>query len=151
MSKPQNIKEKEEALFKLLDQWKGLTGFDSVMFKYLKMESIDHEKNSIIMSMTVPQELCNVLSTLHGGAMATLVDIVSSIAIISTDPSNMPPSVSVDLSISYAATAPLGETITIESLVYKIGKNLAFSDTTIYNSKKKKITQKHKDKIFANT
>ncbi|GAM17092.1 hypothetical protein SAMD00019534_002670 [Acytostelium subglobosum LB1] len=121
----------------VLEQWKGIPGFDNEFFKYLEMGTYNHEKKILTMTMVVPQELCNVLSTLHGGAMATLVDVVSSIAIIASDPERMPPSVSVDLSVSYAATAPVGEKITIESTVLKIGKNLAFTDTAIYNNHNK--------------
>ncbi|EFA86398.1 thioesterase superfamily protein [Heterostelium album PN500] len=131
--------QKEEVLIKTLDHWRTLNGFDSNMLRYLKLESIDHEKHRVIMTMTVPDELCNPLSTLHGGAMATIVDIVSSIAIISTDPSHLPPNVSIDMSISYAATAPVGESITIESILYQRAENKAYvyTDTTIYNAQKK--------------
>jgi uncharacterized protein (TIGR00369 family) len=60
---------------------------------------------------------------LHGGATATAVDIATSFALIGFDDKSRP-SVSVDLTVSYARSAPIGETVFLFAKVIKIGKNL---------------------------
>ncbi|KYR02861.1 thioesterase superfamily protein [Tieghemostelium lacteum] len=131
MTESTNIRE---IIDNLIDDWKNAApiGFDINILKVLELETI--EKGNICYSMVVPQSLCNIINTLHGGAIGTIVDVVSSIAIVSMNP-ELPPSVSVEICVHYAATAKLDEKIKVYSNVYKMGKNLAFTDTTIRNSK----------------
>ena len=67
----------------------------------------------------------NVGGTLHGGAIATLVDQAGTVAIISADRDGRP-GVSTDLNVSFFAPAPAGSTVIAEAKVLKIGKTLAF-------------------------
>lgn len=67
----------------------------------------------------------NVGGTLHGGLTATLVDTISTLAIISAD-SN--PGVSVDMNISYVMfVCPI-----IKSLFHACGSGIANSSTDRY-------------------
>ncbi|RZF46798.1 hypothetical protein LSTR_LSTR012021 [Laodelphax striatellus] len=79
--------------------------------------------------MVVGEQHLNALGTLHGGCTATLVDMISSMALITTKKGNA--GVSVDMSISYLRAAPLGEKIIIEAKTNKSGKTLAFLDVAI--------------------
>lgn len=68
--------------------------------------------------------------TLHGGAIASLVDAVSTIALYNT--SNRKPGVSVNININYLKAAKLNETILIEGRVLKQGSKLAYLEANIY-------------------
>eukprot|EP01132_Coremiostelium_polycephalum_P003639 gene3639-4531_t len=123
--------DKNIELKNVMELW-GSKGFDKLIFDSITKETI--EPNKAVYSMIVPKHLCNILNTLHGGAIASIIDIVSSVAIMTSIP-ELKPSVTVEMSIQYGTGAKLGEKVTIESTCYKIGKNLAYSDTSLKNSK----------------
>ena len=75
--------------------------------------------------MSVGEEVGNYGGALHGGAIATLIDDVGSLAIITAD-RKARPGVSTDLSISYLAPALVGDTVLVSAQVLKVGKTLAF-------------------------
>ncbi|KYQ59822.1 Acyl-coenzyme A thioesterase 13 [Trachymyrmex zeteki] len=74
---------------------------------------------------TVAEEHLNIGGFLHGGFTSTIIDCVSSYAIIThkTDP---PPGVSVDLHVTFLKAAFPGETVTIDAETIRAGKNLVF-------------------------
>jgi acyl-coenzyme A thioesterase 13 len=67
----------------------------------------------------------NVKGSLHGGAIATLVDYAGTSAIASADAQGRR-GVSTDLNVSFFAAAPAGSTVVATAEVLKIGKTLAF-------------------------
>eukprot|EP01133_Synstelium_polycarpum_P013673 gene13673-16101_t len=130
-----SAKTNEEKLLALLEQWKAMTGYDSAVLRKMNYDFFDPQKAMVQFSMTVVPELCNLMSNLHGGAIATIIDVVSSISLFAVDPDRMAPSVSVDLSVSYLGAAPLNSKIIIQATALKNGRNLGFTDTTILNEK----------------
>ncbi len=72
------------------------------------------------------------MGTLHGGFIATLVDSLTTIAVMTT-PVGVP-GVSVDLSVSYLKAAKIGEKITMDAEVTKVGKTLAFTTASLVNA-----------------
>lgn len=75
--------------------------------------------------LVVAEPVQNMGGTLHGGAIATIVDDVGTIAIITGD-RNGRPGVTTDLNVSYLAPAPAGAAVLAEATVLKIGRTLAF-------------------------
>ena len=75
--------------------------------------------------MAVSEEVGNYGGSLHGGAIATLVDDVGSLAIITAD-RRARPGVTTDLNVSYFAPALHGDTVLVQAQVLKVGKTLAF-------------------------
>jgi acyl-coenzyme A thioesterase 13 len=75
--------------------------------------------------MDVTAALQNSLGSLHGGAVATLVDNAGTLAIMTAD-RQARPGVTTDLNTSYFAPAPAGSTVVADASVLKIGKTLAF-------------------------
>ncbi|KAN0042144.1 hypothetical protein ACTFIV_004703 [Dictyostelium citrinum] len=114
----------------LLSKWTQFEGFDKQFLELCTCEKL--EKGKVVMSMTVNERYCNILSNLHGGAIATLTDVISSIAILTTNLEVIVPSVSVEIGMVYSSPAPIDRKIFIVSSVYKQGRNLAFTETTIY-------------------
>jgi len=87
--------------------------------------------------MKVTEQYQNRSGSMHGGMTATLVDIVSTKALMTND--KMPVGVSVDMSISYLRPAKVGEEIIIDAKTVKLGKSLAFLSVEIRNKKDNKL------------
>jgi uncharacterized protein (TIGR00369 family) len=75
------------------------------------------------------------LGNLHGGCVATLIDICSSFAIFVAEGKTWNlAGVSTDLSVSYLRGVPEGETITLVCEVARVGKALANIHTKVYDN-----------------
>ncbi|XP_018024827.1 acyl-coenzyme A thioesterase 13 isoform X2 [Hyalella azteca] len=94
-------------------------------------------------SLKVESEHCNVRGHLHGGMAASLVDMLSTMALMTYDTSK--PGVSVDISLSFLAAAKQGSEVIISAESLKQGKNLAFLTANITDATTGKllITGKH--------
>ena len=118
-----------------------LHGAETLLGKFVSNESkfdrVLHGLNVIRVSngeveatLEVTEGLQNSYGGLHGGATCTLVDVVGTMALISTDPTRA--GVSVDLSVSFTNAAKKGETIRLVGRVLKTGKRLGFTEVQIY-------------------
>lgn len=122
--------------------------FDQCM-RGLKIDNIDQAKGTVLCSLKVNQELENAFATLHGGAIASVVDICGTLALLSKDQNK--PGVSVELNVSFCSAAPAGSSIEIEGKVVKYGKSLAFTQIDMYDkiSRRQIATGRH-TKYFIN-
>ncbi|CAJ0932177.1 unnamed protein product, partial [Mesorhabditis belari] len=77
----------------------------------------------------VAKEMTNPFGTLHGGYTATLIDIVTTTALIAAE---RPPGVSVDLHISYLSAAKIGETVVMDAEVIRAGQSTAFTKASLF-------------------
>ena len=68
--------------------------------------------------LTVSPSLQNLGGTLHGGAMASLVDLMGTIAIMSADREGRP-GVTTDLNLTCCAPVPGGSVVLIEARVLR--------------------------------
>ncbi|XP_057970200.1 uncharacterized protein LOC131159359 isoform X2 [Malania oleifera] len=81
------------------------------------------EPGRVVCSMKVPPRLLNSGNSMHGGAIASLVDLAGSAAIFSVGaPSS---GVSVEINVSYLDAAYAGEEIEIEAKALRVGKAVA--------------------------
>src|SRR5687767_7981375 len=72
--------------------------------------------------LPVGEAVQNPNGALHGGAVATLVDVVGTLAIMSADREHRP-GVSTDLNVSWLSPAPGGSTVLVErSEERRVGK-----------------------------
>ncbi|KAJ7001014.1 acyl-coenzyme A thioesterase 13 [Populus alba x Populus x berolinensis] len=78
------------------------------------------EPGRVVCSMKVPPRLLNGGNFLHGGATATLVDLVGSAAIFTVGAPAT--GVSVEINVSYLDAAFADEEIEIEARVLRVGK-----------------------------
>ncbi|XP_037120158.1 acyl-coenzyme A thioesterase 13 [Syngnathus acus] len=101
---------------------KDKPGFDRVLNK---VEVVSASPGKVVCEMQVAEEHTNGFGTLHGGLTATLVDVISTMAIMYSD--RGAPGVSVDMNITYMNAAKLGEDVLITAQVLKEGRTLAFS------------------------
>ncbi|KAJ3619561.1 hypothetical protein MTP99_005232 [Tenebrio molitor] len=106
---------------------KNSKGFDRVLEK-VKILSVGGGKCSA--EMKVDESHTNPMGGLHGGLSATLVDCISTYALMSKFEG---PNVSVDIHMSYLKGATIGDEILIDANVVSSGKTLAFLDVEIKN------------------
>uniref|UniRef100_A0AC34GWW5 Thioesterase domain-containing protein n=1 Tax=Panagrolaimus sp. ES5 TaxID=591445 RepID=A0AC34GWW5_9BILA len=81
---------------------------------------------------TVTKDVLNTIGTLHGGCLATVLDVCMGNLVYDGKGISQQPGVSVDLSVSYMNAVKLGETIVIEANTLKHGKILAFLEAKVY-------------------
>ncbi len=83
----------------------------------------------MVARLPVGAHLLNSKGGLHGSVSATIVDWAGGMAIASTGLEKT--GVSTDIHVSYVSAAKLGDTLTIEGNVSRVGKNLGFTTVTI--------------------
>ncbi|XP_064087724.1 acyl-coenzyme A thioesterase 13-like [Macrobrachium nipponense] len=112
-------------------------GFDRNLSK-VRQVSVGGGK--CVAEMVVEEEHQNRGGTLHGGLTATLVDVISTMALMTTE--RAVPGVSVDLNVSYISAAKEGETIVISADTLKVGRTLAFLNVDITTKESSKLIAK---------
>ncbi|XP_051149062.1 uncharacterized protein LOC127263844 isoform X2 [Andrographis paniculata] len=108
---------------------------EPVVMQGLKVHRV--QRGLILCSFTVPPRLLNTGNTLHGGATATLVDILGSAVIYTMG--SLATGVSVEISVSYLDAAHLGEEIEIESKALRVGRAIAVASVELRSIKTGKI------------
>ncbi|XP_034982309.1 acyl-coenzyme A thioesterase 13 [Zootoca vivipara] len=103
-------------------------GFDRVLNK---MTVLSATPGKVVCEMKVEEEHTNRGGTLHGGLTATLVDNVSTLALLHTERAH--PGVSVDMNITYMSAANIGDEIQITAEILKQGRTLAFANVDLRN------------------
>lgn len=112
----------EEMAKKRLGELFGAIGFDQAL---PGMKLVEVGGGHAVVRLEVTEKVQNMGGSLHGGAIATLVDDAGTAAIISKDRDHRP-GVTTDLNVSYFSPAPGGTFVLAEAKVLKIGKTLAF-------------------------
>ncbi|XP_076186230.1 acyl-coenzyme A thioesterase 13 isoform X3 [Aptenodytes patagonicus] len=108
------------------------TALDTSTQEYeFQMKLLSATPGKIVCEMKVEEEHTNRGGTLHGGLTATLVDVVSTTALLYTE--RAVPGVSVDMNITYTSAAKIGEEILITAQILKQGRNIAFASVDLTN------------------
>ncbi|XP_068189288.1 acyl-coenzyme A thioesterase 13 [Antennarius striatus] len=110
-------------LFKMLTDCRS---FDRVL---RGVNIVSASPGKVVCEMRVDEEHTNRGGTLHGGYTATLVDVISTVAIMNTERGL--PGVSVDMNITYMTAGKMGKDILITAEVLKGGRTLAFATVDI--------------------
>jgi acyl-coenzyme A thioesterase 13 len=101
-------------------------GFD----KACHFELVSSGEGKAKLRVAVTEAVTNPMGTLHGGAIATLVDQAGTMAIMSADRQGRP-GMTTDLNVSYFIGAPIGTEVVADAKVLKIGKTLAFVEVDV--------------------
>ncbi|KAL8610588.1 hypothetical protein ACOMHN_006307 [Nucella lapillus] len=104
-------------------------GFEKLVLSQAKI--IDGGEGRVKCEIPVSDNLLNGVGTLHGGAIATIVDGISTWAAVSVG--NNVPGLSIELSVSYIKAAFPGETLVVDAQMSHIGRRLAFLTVDITN------------------
>ncbi|XP_020135717.1 acyl-coenzyme A thioesterase 13 isoform X1 [Microcebus murinus] len=103
-------------------------GFDRILEKVTVVSAVP---GKVVCEMKVEEEHTNRMGTLHGGLTATLVDDISTVALLCTERGL--PGVSVDMNITYMSPAKIGEDVVITAHILKQGRTLAFASVDLTN------------------
>lgn len=110
--------------------------FDRLMEK---VDLLSCEEGKASFKMKVEEGHLNGVGTLHGGMTATLIDNLTTLAILTKPPHQS--GVSVDMSISYLRPARIGDEIVINTEVTKLGQSLAFTSAELVHQDGKIIAK----------
>ncbi|MBL4847442.1 MAG: PaaI family thioesterase [Planctomycetes bacterium] len=106
----------------------GKIGFDTSL-PGVELVSIGEGQAEV--RMLVQDSVQNWYGTLHGGAIATLVDNVGTLAIMAADREGRA-GVTTDLNVSYFSAAPSGSVIRVAGRTVKSGLTLAFVEVDLF-------------------
>lgn len=115
----------------------GTPGFDAAL---AGMSLAGTGAGTATVLLPVGPEVVNAVGTLHGGAIATLVDVAGTIAIMGADEQQRP-GVTTDLNVSYFSAGRPGTTVTARARVLKSGKTLAFVSVDVEGEGGKLLAQ----------
>ncbi len=102
--------------------------FDHVALRGCDVHDIRAESGAVSCKVWVRSPTENMFSTMHGGCHATLIDVVSTAALVTVTGK---PGVSVSLSISYLRPGVSNAELEVKSRVVKFGKRLGTIVTDI--------------------
>lgn len=77
----------------------------------------------------VPASHKNIQDTCHGGALATLIDVATTISMLQL---TIHRTISISLNCEFLNVVALDQEIGVETEITKIGKNIVYSDCRIY-------------------
>jgi acyl-coenzyme A thioesterase 13 len=122
---------------------RGVRTFDRVL---AKMTLVSAGDGKCVCELPVGEEHVNEGRLLHGGMTATMVDTVSTLAIMTMGDGH--PGVSLDLNVTYLKAAKIGECLTISSECLRVGKSVASAFVDIKNQKGQLICQGRQTKYL---
>ena len=118
----------------LFKNYRHVPGFDRLLHK-VQVKAAENGK--IHCELPVAEEHLNMHGILHGGFTTTLVDTISTISLLTCE--NPAFGVSVDLNITFLASATTGDTLSVKSEVLRFGKTLGFTSISVENQHGKLI------------
>lgn len=127
---------KADMLMKLLKS--NNKGFNTVL---QQVKIISASDGNCQATFKVSPDSVNMFGTLHGGISATLVDVISSLA-LKSHPLGDRKSVSTDIHMTYLKSAAIGEEILINVKPLKVGKQIAQLYVEILNNANKDLLVK---------
>ncbi|KAF9914432.1 hypothetical protein BX616_008298 [Lobosporangium transversale] len=93
---------------------------------FSRSKVVDADEDSAVFEYTVQKSDCNISNNFHGGAIAALVDNLTSAVMFTRERKYFQlAGVSTDLHVTYVSAAPLGTTVLVECKVNKVGSALA--------------------------
>lgn len=128
-------------------------GFDTYSLRHSQpTKLLEARPNFTKWSLVIGAELCNKTGNLHGGAAATLLDNLTSTALVTITREGFLDAghVSRTITMSYLRPVPMGEKVTVECEVHAAGRNTANVIGKIYNEAGKLcVTCIHDKAVFS--
>eukprot|EP01100_Stratorugosa_tubuloviscum_P008005 TRINITY_DN3318_c0_g1_i1.p1 TRINITY_DN3318_c0_g1~~TRINITY_DN3318_c0_g1_i1.p1 ORF type:complete len:163 (-),score=61.30 TRINITY_DN3318_c0_g1_i1:24-512(-) len=114
----------------------SINNFNLILSAQVQVQKVDRANKSIVYSFNATKDLQNAFGTLHGGAVATLIDELTTLTLMLFDKDSRA-GVSVDINVQYINAIPTGTQVFLTSNCVKIGKRLAFLEAIITDTKGK--------------
>lgn len=106
--------------------------WNASILKALSVHSVEGDPlHKVIFKFTVQDDMCNRSGTMHGGALMTLVDDTTTIALLAGDPQTRG-QVTSNLDTRFLSPAQPGDELTVIARNDKFGKSVGFCSCEIY-------------------
>jgi uncharacterized protein (TIGR00369 family) len=111
------------------------TGFGADTLALVKFDpsTVEERESWIVFPLVVADESQNAFRSMHGGAVATLADVFTTVHLWGLDPESK--HVSAVFDVSYLRPLTAGSTVSCMTRVVKKGKRLAFTEFQFVDSK----------------
>jgi acyl-coenzyme A thioesterase 13 len=136
----------DEAARAFLDTLLSAESFDRTALEGVK--NVRFSDGRCRCSFPVRADKRNRYGTLHGGCIATLVDVISTAALITKSDQ---PGVSVNINVSYVSPGPAGEDVEVDATLVKLGANLAFMEVLLTSKDGKVVARGSHTKFLPGT
>ncbi|KIX94718.1 uncharacterized protein Z520_09408 [Fonsecaea multimorphosa CBS 102226] len=126
-------------------------GFDTHALQHCNPKLLDAQPNSVKWSLDIGSELCNKSGNLHGGAAATLLDNLTSTALLTIAREGFLDGghVSRTITMTYLRPVPMGSKATVDCEVQAAGRNTANIVGKVYVNGKLCVTCVHDKAVFS--
>lgn len=145
------VKERVLALENEMLQDPEYSGFDTFSLKNSGLALLDAQPNRTTWQLDIGSHLCNKSGNLHGGAAATIMDNLTSTALITIMKDGFLDGghVSRTITMSYLRPVPDGSRVRVECEVQSAGRNTANVEGRLYVNDKLAVTCVHDKAVFA--
>jgi acyl-coenzyme A thioesterase 13 len=120
----------------LVEDTSGAAGFDSTALNNCGIHSIQSDHGYIQCRFFVHPKVQNKFSILHGGCIATLVDVVGTAALMTQ---STKPGKSVSIQVNYVSAAVANEEYEVRARVIKSGRHIATVQVDIVDPRHDRI------------
>ncbi|ORZ25507.1 esterase [Absidia repens] len=124
---PSFARRSPQLVHKVLESFQTTGGYDKHVLPGLRI--VNAEAGRVRAEFKVEKQHLNRLQSVHGGLLATVVDIGGSLVLASKG--LFATGVSTDINISYISGAKEGQMVTVDATCDKLGKTLAFTSIEI--------------------
>ncbi|KAI9499006.1 acyl-coenzyme A thioesterase-like protein 13 [Zychaea mexicana] len=124
---------------KVLKSFQTEGGYDMLVLPGLRV--LDSEEGRVRAEFTVEKQHLNRLKSVHGGLLATVVDVGGSLALASKG--MYATGVSTDINISYISGVKEGQVVNVDCRCDKLGKTLAFTSVDLSSNGRLVATGRH--------
>ncbi|KAL2266012.1 hypothetical protein VTJ83DRAFT_5364 [Remersonia thermophila] len=132
---------------RVLNSFKNESGLESRLFRN-SLRILNAKTGTVTMELEVQPHHTNRLQILHGGTIASLVDLGGSLAVASRG--YYATGVSTDLNVSYLSSGgKVGNRLKIAASCDKIGKTLAFTRVAFYDESDNLVARGSHTKFIA--
>lgn len=121
------MEDRVRAIMRFFGEYPDYHGFDSSSLKETTFISADNAAQSVEFEVNIAPELCNKMGNLHGGAAATILDMLTSTALAHVSRPGFIDQghVSRTLSCSYLRPVPMHSRVRVSARVAAAGRNTA--------------------------
>ncbi|ROW03453.1 hypothetical protein VSDG_01281 [Cytospora chrysosperma] len=129
-----NILKSQPFVTKVLKSFMESSGLEPTLLGAKHLRIIDASPGKVKFELDIQKQHTNRLNILHGGTIASMVDLGGSLAVASMG--MWATGVSTDLNVSYLSSGgKAGQTINVLAVCEKMGRTLAYTHMSFYNTK----------------
>jgi acyl-coenzyme A thioesterase 13 len=115
--------------------------FGDQLVKHLRLTDLHAaDPSKVVYLYRIPHENINIQGTTHGGALASLIDLTTTISILKVTPNR---TTSISLNTEFLVGTKPSDELKIETTIRKAGRNIIFTSCDMYHGDKLICTGTH--------